>query len=244
MIKYMKTNSNLTEVLSQLSLNYPNAKIALNFKNNWQLFIAVVLSAQCTDKKVNEVTEKLFTKYKDNIPKDEIANYANVALEELEQDIRQTGFYHQKALRIKNSAKLLLEKFNGEIPKTMDEILTLPGVARKTANIVLGNAYGIVVGIPVDTHVIRISQRLRLVDLDKIGGKKIRKFIKKGSEQIDFIDDADPVKIENELMKNIEKKEWFRLAYEIVDHGRALCKAVTPDCGKCFLQTNCPASRV
>lgn len=240
----MSTNPHKKDIVNPLSKHYPNAQISLNFSNNWQLFVAVVLSAQCTDVKVNQVTEKLFKKYAGKTLKDEIANYANAKLPEFEQDIRQTGFFHQKALRIINSAKAILNKFNGEVPRTMKDLLTLPGVARKTANVILSSAYGTTEGIAVDTHVIRLSQRLRLVNLDKIGGKKVRKFVKQSKEVIDFIDDADPVKIENELMKNIDKSQWLKISYRLINHGRSICKAVNPNCQQCFLNKLCPASRL
>lgn len=240
----MNLNPHKNKIIDLLAQNYPNAKIALNFGNKWRLFVAVVLSAQCTDVKVNQVTEKLFKKYAGKTLKMEIGNYANVNLGEFEQDIRQTGFFRQKALRIINSAKTILEKFNGEVPKTMKDLLTLPGVARKTANVILSSAFGITEGIAVDTHVIRLSQRLRLVDLDKIGGKKARKFMKEGREAIDFIEDADPVKIENELMKNIDKNQWLKISYRLIDHGRAICKAANPNCQVCFLSKVCPTARV
>lgn len=178
------------QILSILKTTYPHAKIVLNYGNNWELLIAVVLSAQCTDKKVNEVTAVLFKKYtKVQIYKGtksyrlpfqpktdedkEISNFATVPIEELEKDIKSTGFYHNKAKNIQGAARKIMENFGGKIPRTMEEMLTIPGVARKTANIVLGNAYGIISGIAVDTHVQRVTQRLRLVDIEKVGsGKK------------------------------------------------------------------------
>ncbi|MBI5613315.1 hypothetical protein HY947_00135 [Candidatus Gottesmanbacteria bacterium] len=149
-LKYLK-------ILKVLKEYYPHAKMVLNYSNSWELLVSVILSAQCTDKKVNEVTEKLFKKYTT------IEQYAVCALEELEHDIHLTGFYKNKARSIQGAARMILEKFDGKIPRTMKEILCIPGVARKTANVVLGNAYGIVEGIAVDTHVLRISQRLRLI---------------------------------------------------------------------------------
>lgn len=225
----MLINKDKTKILSLLDIYYPNAKIALNYSNNWELLVSVILSAQCTDIMVNKVTPLLFKKYK------KINDYAKADLKDLELDIKKTGFFREKAKRIKESAKIIIEKFNCQIPCSMQDILTLPGVARKTANVVLGNAFGISQGIAVDTHVKRISQRLRLVDLDKIGGKQ---------KNLDYKKDADPVKIENELMKNIPKSKWFKLTYEIIDHGRSVCKAQTPNCKNCFLNNLCPASRV
>lgn len=184
------------QIIAILNKTYPKAKIVLNFGNNWELLVSVILSAQCTDKKVNEVTAKLFKKFrnlklKTENPKlqlktlsqeiREIQNFATVPIEELEKDIKSTGFYHNKAKNIQGAARKILENFEGKIPRTMEELLTIPGVARKTANIVLGNAYGIISGIAVDTHVQRVTQRLRLVDLDKIGGgKKALYFMKNG----------------------------------------------------------------
>lgn len=189
-----------------------SAKIALKYRNNWQLLVAVVLSAQCTDKRVNIITEKLFRKYKT------ISDYANASFEEFEQDIKSTGFYKNKAKNIIASANLIIEKYNGKIPKTMKEILGLPGVARKTANIVLGNAYGIYQGVAVDTHVKRLSQRLGLT------GNK------------------NPDKIEQDLMRLFDKKDWFKLTYLLIEHGRAICEAKKPKCNKCFLNKFCPSA--
>ena len=204
--KYLET------LLTLLKDHYPNAKIALKFTNNWELLVAVILSAQCTDVMVNKVIEKLFKKYQS------IEDYANADIRKFEQDIKSTGFYHNKAKNIKAAANLILEKYNDQVPKTMDEILTLPGVARKTANIVLGNAYGIVEGIAVDTHVRRVSQRLGLTE------------------------NEDPNKIEQDLMKLFDKKDWFKLTYLLIDHGRAICQAKKPKCDECFLNNICPSA--
>lgn len=226
------------EILKLLKKSYPNAKIALNFDNSWELLVAVVLSAQCTDKMVNQVTAKLFARYKT------LDNYTDANLSIFEQDIKSAGFYHNKAKNILATAKIIKEKFKGRIPDKMEDLLTLPGVARKTANIILGNAYDIVEGIAVDTHVQRISQRLRLVNFSKIGGKKLITFKKDGKEIADFKKDADPNKIEQELMKVIPKDLWFKFTYMIIDHGRAICKAQNPNCLICPLHSLCPASRV
>jgi len=219
----------IPEILTILKQTYPNAKIVLNYSNNWELLVSVILSAQCTDKKVNEVTAKLFPKYKKTENKkqetmmDEIKNFASSPIGELEQDIRQTGFYRNKAKNIKGAAKILLEKFGGILPKTMAEMLTIPGVARKTANVVLGNAYGIVEGIAVDTHVLRLSQRLRLVDPKQVGPGKKPIYLglpandrsmsrasnegkANGKTRLDYYKDASPEKIEQALMKIIPKK--------------------------------------
>jgi len=179
---------------------FPNAKIALNYGNNWELLVAVILSAQCTDKKVNEVTAKLFQKYK------KLDDYIQANPKEFEKDIKSTGFYKNKAKNILKAAKIIKEKFRGQIPKTMEEMLTLPGVARKTANVVLGNAYGIVEGIAVDTHVRRLAIKF------------------------DLTDHKDPVKIEKDLMEIFPKKEWFPIAYRLIEYGRKICPARIHDC--------------
>lgn len=203
------------------------------------MLVSVILSAQCTDKKVNEVTEKLFKKYP------VLDNYVNANPTEFEQDIRQTGFYHNKSKNILSAAKLIKQKFGGILPKTMAEMLTIPGVARKTGNVVLGNAYGIVEGIAVDTHVLRLSQRLRLVNPGQVGpGKKPIQFKKNNALLLDYCKDASPKKIELELMKIIPKKDWFTLTYLLIDLGRALCKAQKPICKDCPLKELCPVSRV
>ena len=199
------------EVIKRLKKAYPDAKIALNFKNPLQLLVATILSAQCTDERVNEVTKELFKKYKT------AEDFANADLEELAEDIKSTGFYRQKAQYIKSACKILVEKYNGEVPKTMEELLELPGVARKTANIVLSNAYGIVEGIPVDTHVRKVSGRLGLVK----------------SKQ--------PEKMEKELMEIIPKKDWFIFPYLVQAHGRKICLGKKPKCEECILKDLCDA---
>ena len=184
--------------MARLKKAYPNAKIVLNYENNVQLLVAVILSAQCTDKKVNEVTEKLFKRYKT------VDNFARVNLETFEQEIRSTGFYHNKAKNIIVAAYMIRDKFNGRLPKTMDEMLLLPGVARKTANVVLGNAYGKVEGIAVDTHVRRVSRHLGLTK------------------------EQNPDKIEQDLMKLFDKKDWFKLTYLLIEYGRGVHTAKNP----------------
>jgi endonuclease III len=225
-------------VLSVLAHTYPTATIALKYSNHWELLVAVILSAQCTDVMVNKVTGSLFSKY---ITLDD---YVNADTKEFENDIKSTGFYHNKAKNILAAARLIKERFGGVVPKSMTEILTIPGVARKTANVVLGNAYGVVDGIAVDTHVLRLSQRLRLVDLTKIGGKKLMVFERAGKPVIDYTKDADPVKIENELMTVVPRDQWYPVTYRLIDHGRAVCKAQNPDCARCVLRQYCPVSRL
>ena len=228
----------IATVLDRLQTTYPHAKVALNYSTPWELLVAVILSAQCTDVMVNKVTEKLFAKYKT------LDAYVHADLSAFEQDIKSTGFYHNKAKNVLASAKIIKENFNGEIPKTMEEMLTLPGVARKTANIFLGNIYHLRSGIPVDTHVHRISQRLRLVDVDAIGGKKLFTFSRNGKNILDFKKDADPNKIEQALMSVVPEKDWLAVSYWIIDHGRAICKAQNPSCASCPLNDICPSSRV
>lgn len=210
------TNKARSQILSTLKKAYPHAKIVLRYHNPWELLVAVVLSAQCTDVTVNKVTQKLFAKYKT------LDAYLGADRTEFEQDIKSTGFYRAKAKNILAAAKLIQAKFNGRVPNTMEELLTVPGVGRKTANVVLGNAYGVVVGIAVDTHVLRLSRRLHLVDPNS----------------------TDPVKVERELMANIPKKDWFDVTYLLIDHGRAICRAKNPDCAACVLNRLCPSSRL
>jgi len=209
MNKEVRLEEKIKEIIRRLKEAYPEAKIALNFKNPLQLLVATILSAQCTDERVNKVTSELFEKYKT------AKDFAEAPLEELANDIKSTGFYQQKAKYIKEACKIIVEKYGGEVPRSMDELLELPGVARKTANIVLSNAYGIVEGIPVDTHVSRLSQRLGLVK------------------------SKDPVKIERELMEIVPKEEWFSFPYLLQAHGRAICTARKPKCEECFLKDLC-----
>ena len=200
------------QIIERLEKEYPQAKIALKFSNPLELLIATILSAQTTDKKVNEVTQTLFKKYKT------AQDYAHAPLEELQNDIRQLGFFRMKAKHIQESARIIAEKFGGKVPQTMEELLTLPGVARKTANIVLSNAFGIVVGIPVDTHVKRLSQRLGLTK------------------------NKDPNKIEEDLMEIVPKNKWFKFPYLLIEHGRAICDAKRPRCDICILNDICPSA--
>lgn len=263
-------NKHTSAIINILKQTYPNAKIVLNYGNNWELLVSVILSAQCTDKKVNKVTVKLFMKLRKakgqglrakgkTEEEQEMENFATAPIQELEKDIKSTGFYRNKAKNIQAAARILLEKFDGKLPKTMAKMLTIPGVARKTANVVLGNAYGIVEGIAVDTHVLRLSQRLHLVSQDKIGSNKKPVYFTKnlspslrattlgrgrGNLILDYYKDASPEKIEQKLMKIIPKEDWFALTYLLIDHGRAICKAQNPDCPHCPLQKLCPSSRI
>lgn len=202
------------KILPLLKKTYPDAKIALNWDTPWNLFVAVVLSAQCTDVRVNIVTEELFEKYKK--PED----YLKVPQEELEQDIRSTGFYKNKAKNIRGAAEKIINEFGGKVPQTMEELLRLPGAGRKTANCILGNAYG-VPGITCDTHVIRLSRRLGLSE------------------------NADPVKLEFDLMEIVPKKKlggWTMFSHYIIWHGRRICSARKPDCENCPIAKHCPSA--
>jgi endonuclease-3 len=200
------------KIIELLEKEHPDAKIALNYTTPLELLVATILSAQCTDKRVNIVTKTLFKKYR------KAEDYANADLTELEEDIRPTGFYRNKARNIKKCCQILVEKFNSEVPKTMEDILGLPGVARKTANIVLSNAYGVIEGIAVDTHVRRVAQRLGL------------------SEH------KDPNKIERDLMEIVPKTEWMRITDLLIFHGRRVCVARKPECGVCVLNKLCPSA--
>lgn len=202
------------KINSILEKTYLQAKIVLKFRNNFELLASVILSAQCTDEQVNKVTEKLFKKYRT------VRDYANANVKEFEQDIRSTGFYRNKAKNIIAAAKLILSKFNGKVPNTMEELLELPGVARKTANIVLGNAFGIVEGIAVDTHMRRVNYRLGLTQ------------------------QTDSEKIEQDLMALLPKEKWFHYTYLIIDHGRAICTAKIPYCKTCPLFSLCDKAGV
>ena len=200
------------KIIRLLEKEHSDAEIALTFKNPLELLISTILSAQCTDERVNIVTKILFKKYK--TPRD----YAKADLKELEQDIRSTGFYHNKARNIKNCCQMLIEKFGSQVPKTMEELLELPGVARKTANIVLSNAFGIVEGIAVDTHVRRLSERLGLTQ------------------------NKNQDKIEQDLMKIVPKEMWMRFSDLLIFHGRKVCMAKKPKCGECVLNKICPSA--
>ena len=185
------------ELIRELKKLFPNPKIALKYKTNWELLVAVILSAQCTDKKVNEVTQKLFKKYKT------LDDYVNANQKEFEQDIRPTGFFRAKTKNILKTARIIKEKYNRRIPNTMEDLLTLAGVTRKTANVVLSNAFGIVDGIAVDTHVKRLTRRFGLTD------------------------ETDPIKIERDLMEILPKKEWHNFSHRLIFYGREYCPART-----------------
>ena len=200
------------KIINLLEKEHSDAKIALHHSNPLELLVATMLSAQATDEQINKVTEKLFKKY--TKPED----YANIDTAELEQDIRSTGFYHNKARNLKNASKMLIEKFHSQVPKTMEELLELPGVARKTANIVLYGAYGKIEGIAVDTHVRRLSQRLGLTE------------------------NEDQDKIEQDLMRLVPREKWMRLTDLLIFHGRRVCTAKKPNCAGCVLSKICPCA--
>ena len=205
------------EIIHILEQTYPDAKVALKFTNPLEMLIATILSAQCTDERVNMVTQGpkgLFAKYRK--PED----YLKVPESELAADIRPTGFFNQKTKSIRGACTRIAEDFGGKVPNTMADLITLPGVARKTANIVLGNSYEVVEGIAVDTHVRRVSQRLG------------------------FTANKDPDKVEQDLMRVVPREKWFAFTYVLIEHGRAICKAPTPRCEICPVSSLCPASRV
>ena len=199
----------IREIIRLLRLEYPEVEITLNFKTPLELLVSTILSTQCTDKRVNQVTEALFKKYR------KVEDYAEAELSELEEVIRPTGFYRNKARSIRDSCKMIVERFDSHVPDNMDDLLKLRGVARKTANIVLSNGFGVVVGIAVDTHVRRLSQRLGLTE------------------------NKNPTKIEEDLMKLVPHDEWSSFSSLLVEHGRSVCKARRPLCPVCVLGKRC-----
>lgn len=199
----------IADILKRLAAAYPNAECALIHRNAWELLVATILSAQCTDARVNLVTPEMFRKFP--TPK----AMAEASIPALEQEIRSTGFYHNKAKSISGAAKRLIAEFDGKIPKTMTELLTLPGVARKTGNVVLGVAFGLAEGVVVDTHVLRLSNRLSLTE------------------------STDPKKVEQELMHIIPQDHWIQFSHELIHHGRKVCIARKPRCVECSLETLC-----
>ena len=205
----MTKKEKVKNILVELEKKFGRPKCALNFNSPFELLVAVILSAQCTDKRVNIVTEEMF-KYV-NTPEE----FANMSLEEIEEHIRSTGFYKNKAKSIKKCSQQLLEKYNGEIPQGMDELTELAGVGRKTANVVRGEVWGLADGITVDTHVRRITNLIGLVK------------------------NEDPIKIERELMKIVPKKSWIDFSHYIILHGRATCIARRPKCSECEIINYC-----
>jgi endonuclease III len=199
-------------ILAALRRLYPDAKTSLTFSTPLELLVATILSAQCTDVLVNRVTAELFKKYR------RVEDYATVSQEELEKDIQSTGFYHTKAKNIRAAAQRIMTTYGGEVPRRMEDLVTLPGVGRKTANVVLGNAFGIVEGIVVDTHVGRLARRLG------------------------WTTNEDPVQVEQDLMRIIPRKDWLDLSHMLIYHGRAICLARKPLCAQCALVQLCPSA--
>jgi endonuclease III len=199
----------ISALLERLAQAYPNAECALHHRNPWELLVATILSAQCTDARVNMVTPVLFKKFP--TPTD----FAHAPLVEIEEEIRSTGFYHNKAKSLNGAARKLVGEYGGKVPQTMDELLSLPGVARKTANVVLGVAFGKAVGVVVDTHVLRLSRRLELTQ------------------------ETQPVLVEKDLMKVIPQDHWIAFSHELIHHGRQICIARKPRCPDCTLETLC-----
>ena len=202
------------QIIRLLRKEYPDARCSLNYSNPLELLIATILSAQCTDERVNLVTATLFRKYRG--PED----YYGVAPTELEQDIRSTGFFRNKTKSIQGACRIIVEQYKGRVPEDIDELLQLPGVARKTANVVLGNAFDIISGVVVDTHVARLSERLGLTT------------------------EKQPEKIELDLMELVPRKDWVHFSHLLIAHGRKVCKARLPLCGECVVEKLCPSSRL
>ncbi len=210
----LKSPASLQEVIDTLASLYPEAKYALNFSTPLELLVATILAAQCTDERVNAVTKDLFQKYRS------AQDYATAKQEELEEDVHPTGFYRNKAKSIRAACQYLLDHHNGEVPRTLAELVKVPGVARKTANVVLGNAFGISEGFIVDTHVARLAARLG------------------------WTQQEDAVKIEQELMQLVPPQEWLNLAHRLILHGRAVCTARKPACARCPLASCCPSAGI
>jgi len=200
------------KITARLKREYPEARCSLNFKSPLELLVATILSAQCTDERVNVVTEGLFRKYR------EAEDYARAETSELEADIRSTGFFRNKARAIQGACRIIVERYEGRVPASLEELLELPGVARKTANVVLGNAFHVASGIVVDTHVARLSQRLKLTEHEQ------------------------PEKIERDLIELIPRRDWIAFPHLLIAHGRRVCKARTPLCSECVLERLCPSS--
>lgn len=204
----------IDKIVKALENEYPNAECSLNFNNPLELMIAVILSAQSTDAMINKITPHLFSELKT------AEDFANCDINKLEELVKSSGFYHNKAKNIKENCKMLIEKFNGEVPETMEELISLPGVGRKTANVVLLNAFNKCEGIAVDTHAKRISNRLGLSDND------------------------DPLKIEKDLLRKIPKQDWSKMNHLFVYHGRATCTASKPKCSTCCINAYCQRNGV
>ena len=210
--KSLSEQQRASEILRRLTALYPDATCSLNYETPLQLLVATMLSAQCTDERVNKVTPALFARYPD------AAALAGAQLEALEVLIKSTGFYRNKAKNIRGASQMILERFDGQVPQTMEALTQLPGVARKTANVVLAHGFRINAGVTVDTHVKRLSQRLGLTDED------------------------NPVKVERALMPLLPQSDWENWSIRLIYHGRAVCKARKPNCGECCLADLCPAA--
>jgi endonuclease-3 len=209
----MSDEHRIRAIIAELRRLYPGATCTLDFSNPLELLVATILSAQCTDERVNIVTKTLFAKYRT------AEDYAFAKPEDLEQDIKPTGFYKNKAKNIRAAARMIVEHYHGEVPHSMEELIKLPGVARKTANVVLGNGYGIVEGFVVDTHVGRLARRLGLTR------------------------EQDPVKVERDLMARVPREDWLDLSHLLIYHGRAVCQARKPLCPECTIAPYCPTGQ-
>jgi endonuclease-3 len=212
--KWSSKKQRALEILIRLKRLYPDATCSLNYETPIQLLVATILSAQCTDERVNKVTPALFAKFPD------ARSLANADILDIEELIRSTGFYHNKAKNIQGACRQIVEEFNSEVPKQMEQLLSLPGVARKTANVVLANAFGIIQGVTVDTHVKRLTNLLGLTT------------------------NSDPVKIEKDLMRLIPQADWENFSIMTIYHGRAICNARKPDCNNCELAELCPSVKI
>jgi endonuclease-3 len=211
--KWSSKKQRAIEILVRLKKLYPDATCSLNYETPVQLLVATILAAQCTDERVNKVTPALFAKFPD------ARSLANADILELEELVRSTGFYHNKAKNIQGACRQIVAEFEGEVPRQMEQLLTLPGVARKTANVVLAHAFGIIQGVTVDTHVKRLTNLLGLTE------------------------HSDPIKIERDLMRLIPQPDWENFSIMTIYHGRAVCKARKPDCANCDLAELCPSSK-
>ncbi len=207
----MNEKDRILNVIEILKATYGDAHIALKSENPFQLLVSVILSAQCTDVRVNQVTPVLFDRFPD------VRSMSEAPIEELEELIRTTGFFRNKAKNIKAASRIIVERFKGKLPRTMEEMVTIPGVGRKTANIVLYNVYGVIAGIAVDTHVKRLAKRLGMTLED------------------------NPIKIERDLMAIVPKKDWGEITYVLINHGRQICKARKPNCRECPVRGVCPS---
>lgn len=210
----MNTKEKIIEIIRRLKKAYPDPKTALDFNSPFDLLVATILSAQTTDVLVNKVTAVLFRKYRS------VRDYADVPLEKFQKDISSINFYRTKAKNIQASAQIIVEEFRGKVPQTMEELVTLPGIARKTANIILSNAYGIIAGIAVDTHVKRLAYRLGLTK------------------------NGDPVKIETDLLEITPREDWAHLSHLLIFHGRKVCQAKNPKHEECVLSDICPSKDI